>query len=127
MSDPRAVTWGGVSHVVSSHGKDTLCGRRLDDAAKSATTPTCKRCVAKHEVAEQRKVEWAKRSEADAEKTRANREGRFVVYRCKVCGAQRQPSSHGVPWCVAGMHPAELEVVEVQGPIFDPPLTAVAS
>lgn len=116
-----AVAWpGGKPHLLLSHGKATLCGRRVDSDAFPATDENvCARCE-KHQARRvERKDYWNKRIAAAKAKGEENRRGRFIVYRCKLCGAQHNPpGERGVAFCIAAHHVAELEAIEARGPLF---------
>lgn len=124
----RYVQWGrGVWHVQADGEPQTCCGKDVpEDHRETVYRPSlCARCL-KHDTAveaaeQRRKAAWQAKHDQAQRVIDNHRAGRFVVYRCKLCGQQiHHVSGPGSPFCEAG-HFAEIEGVEAQGtPWVDP-------
>lgn len=121
----RYVGWGrGKWHIERDESGQTVCGRDLpEDARTTIYNPVvCARCKKDEEavaLAERaRKDLWEQQDLIEQNALDRNRDGEFVVYRCKTCGRQHAGRGRGpgVPFCMREGHPADLEVVEVKGP-----------
>lgn len=127
MAEPFRMAWGGtVAHVRREHNDNVaLCGRSLVGAPNASIgVKTCQRCQKKYDQRQESKAKWNDRLDAARERREANRAGRFVIYRCRTCGLQHNPPTHGVAFCLVDHHEADLEVVEVSGPAFVVPSSA---
>jgi hypothetical protein len=128
----RWVGWGRSTwHVQPDDSGTTVCGRAVpDDARTTIYNPVaCRRCKAKApELVEAAEAERKGRYEIvhglRAEALDANRAGKFVVHRCRLCGRQHSqpnPGVPGVPYCWDENHVADLEIIWATGPAWVSP------
>lgn len=121
----RWVQWGQTKwHIQRSGESQTVCGRDVPTAARTTRyqpSPCyrCKRDAEALEAAERERKTLADAAREQAEENlQDNRDGKFLVVRCKLCGLQhvRLPTRGVTSWCVSAHHESDLEVVEAQGP-----------
>lgn len=123
--------WTGKHHLVQDGATETVCGRPVPEDSTTTQYPShhCYRCEAKApddllDAAEAARKAIADQIDGHHEKVLdANRKGRFVVYRCRLCGSQHagQGRGPGQAYCMnpSGHHVAQLEQIDVQGPAWE--------
>jgi endogenous inhibitor of DNA gyrase (YacG/DUF329 family) len=119
----------GKFHVEVDRCGQTVCGKPVPTEVRTTLyrPALCARCgndEAAVTAAEMtRKQHWEKVDAQRRDVREAQRKGVFVVYRCRLCGAQHQrpQPGGGVPFCITDNHVADLEEVAAQGPAWVAP------